>query len=372
MRVSTRLALAVLLAVALGAPAHAAPSAPVFLHGADLSSLPEVEAAGGVFRDGGRTGDALDILHAHGMDVVRLRLWHSPARGVCGLAATERLARRVKQRGMPLLLDLHFSDTWADPAHQTKPAAWKDVHGRALEDSVFEYTRDVLATLRAAGATPDWVQLGNEIGQGLLWPDGKLDGSQKSWQQCAGLLRAAVRGVKKGAGRGANVRVLIHYEGGGDAKGATTFFARLQDERVPFDALALSYYPWWHGTLNALSETLRALATRFDRDLLVVETAYPWTLAWQDDTHNLVGEARQLQKGFPATVGGQRAFLAAVVTRVARTPGGHGRGVFYWEPAAITAPRRGSAWENCALFNAEGELMPSAAGLAGSTRDTLR
>jgi hypothetical protein len=117
----------------LGLPSVGAPAARTrpFLHGADLSALPEIEAAGGVFGDADSSGDAVAILRAHGMDAVRLRLWHAPARGACGLAATVAMARRVKAHGLPLLLDLHYSDTWADPGHQAKPAAWGPVHGRA-------------------------------------------------------------------------------------------------------------------------------------------------------------------------------------------------------------------------------------------------
>jgi arabinogalactan endo-1,4-beta-galactosidase len=328
--------------------------------GIDVSALEQVEAAGAAFSDGGSApgADALTLLRAQGFSAVRLRVWHTPPTSACDLASATRLARRAVRLGMGVMLDLQYSDTWADPGHQSKPAAWAPSSGPALEDSVRRWTRDVVRSLRAAGAGPRWVQLGNEVSNGMLWPDGRLAGpdDEEGWQQFARLLRAASRGVREGAGGGRGVRCVIHFDAGGSPSRARTFAARLVRERVPFDDLGISYYPWWYGPLDSLSATLDTLGS-LGKGLYVLETAYPWTLSWSDTVHNVVGEERQLLPGFAADPVGQCAFLNDVIERVEACP--LGRGVFYWAPEDVSAPRRGSACENTTLFDARGALLPA-------------
>ena len=152
---------------------------------------------------------------------------------------------------------------------------------------------------------------------------------------------------------------MIHIDRGGDVGGATWFFDRLAAQGVDFDVIGLSYYPWWHGTLDDVDATVDSLARRYGKDIIIVETAYPWTLDWHDDTHNLVGLPEQLLPGYPATVDGQRAFLADLIDIVAAAPGGRGRGLFYWAPECISVQGMGSPWENLALFDFNGDLLPS-------------
>jgi arabinogalactan endo-1,4-beta-galactosidase len=155
------------------------------------------------------------------------------------------------------------------------------------------------------------------------------------------------------------VEIMIHLDRGGDAEGAVRFLDRLLAQGVAFDLIGLSYYPWWHGTLDDLRHTLNTLAARYGKPLIVVETAYPWTLGWYDDTRNLVGLESQLHPGFPATVSGQGRFLAELVRVVRETRSGLGRGVYYWSPEAIPVSGAGSAMENLALFDPRGELLES-------------
>lgn len=339
-----------LAAVLLAAPAGARP-----IVGADVSSLPRVEAGGGVFRAADTTADALALLRAAGVDAVRLRVWHSPADGACGVAEAVALARRAHARGMRVLLDPHFSDTWADPGHQSPPAAWRGLPLPVLADSVRAWTRDLVADCVAAGATPEWIQLGNEVDGGLLWDTGRLGRGDDGWEAFATLLRAAADGAREGAPR---VRRVLHVSAGGDADRCAWFYAQAIRHRVPFEVIGVSYYPWWHGSVADLAKNIAALATRFGRDVMVVETAYPWTLRAMDDTHNPVGEPAQL-RGWPATPQGQAAFARAVRRAVARVPGGRGAGTWWWEPAWIAAPRNGSPWENCALFDSTGRALPA-------------
>jgi len=330
--------------------------------GADVSFLPQVEAGGGVFQQDDVPTDLFTILKAHGIDTIRLRLWHSPDDGHSGLAETVALAERAVAAGFDLLLDFHYSDTWADPGHQSKPAAWAGLPFSVLADSVRAYTRDVLAIFATHDATPTLVQLGNEITPGLLWDDGRVDGAfdiPAQWAQLADLLQAAVAGVDDALPGGQRPEIMIHIDRGGNNAGARWFLDSLLAQSVEFDLIGLSYYPWWHGTLTDLEINLDDLATRYGKDLMVVETAYPWTLEWFDDTHNPVGLPEHLLPGYPATPAGQAAFLTAVLEIVNEVPESRGRGVFWWAPEWITSPGFGSSWENVALFDNTGEVLPA-------------
>ena len=352
-----RTSVLVLLLLALALPG----AGQVTWRGADISSLPKIEDHGGVYTDGGEPGDLFAILADHGMNAIRLRLWHTPAEGYCDLDDTLAMAQRAHAAGMDLLLDFHYSDTWADPGHQTKPAAWAAFPFVALVDSVRIRTRDVLLALRAQGTPPTIVQLGNEITPGLLWDDGRVGGAfntPEQWAQLAQLLSAAREGVTEAFAPHPGPQIMIHSDRGGDNGGCRWFFGNLINQGVDFDLIGLSYYPWWHGSLEDLEANLDDLAVRYGKDLVVVETAYPWTLGWFDDTHNMVGLPEHLLPGYPDTPAGQRAFLETVFAMVADVPDGRGRGVFYWAPEWITTPTFGSAWENVALFDETGEVLP--------------
>jgi arabinogalactan endo-1,4-beta-galactosidase len=411
--VPTGLLLLGLLAAAPPDPL-APPAARRFLHGADVSFLPQVEAGGGVFRAGNKPADLLGILRARGIDTVRLRLWHAPAGGggAAGRAASRdsipaaaspstlapalALAARARAAGCDVLLDLHFSDTWADPGRQAKPAAWAALAFAALADSVRAHVRDALMTFAAHGAPPAIVQLGNEITAGLLWDDGRVGGAfdtPAQWDNLAALLKAAVAGARDAAGPagasgapgapGAETtagdgpdpgarrpEIMLHLDRGGDNAGARRWLDNLIARGVEFDLIGLSYYPWWHGTLADLEANLADLALRYGKDLVVVETAYPWTLAWFDGTHNQVGLPSQLLPGYPATPEGQRAFLADLMAIVRSAPRGRGRGLFWWAPEWIATPRFGSAWENTALFDEGGGALPALGAFAGASADS--
>lgn len=338
-----------------------------FMNGADASFLPQVEAAGGAFRDdvgpdAGPPGDALTILRAHGVTAVRIRVWHTPTDGAGGLAAGLALAARAAAAGFDILLDLHYSDTWADPGHQSVPAAWAGLELPVLADSVRLYTRDVVRAFAARGATPRCVQLGNEITAGMLWDTGRVGGAfdtDAQWDRLARLLQAGLEGMDEAVAGRVRPQVMIHIDRGGDNAGARRFLDRLALRNVPFDVIGLSYYPWWHGSPADLAANLGDLATRYGKDIIVVETAYPWTLGWRDSTHNIIGLPSQLLPGYPASPEGQRAFLEAMLDIVRAVPDGRGIGVFWWGADWIPAPGFGSSWENLALFDGEGRALPA-------------
>ncbi|HUU90521.1 MAG TPA: glycosyl hydrolase 53 family protein, partial [Phycisphaerae bacterium] len=304
------------LGAAIVAAPGAAPAQDDFLKGGDVSLLAKIERLGGVYRDAGKPKDALAIFKDHGANCMRLRLFHRPGgKGpvVNGLDYTVALGRRIKDSRLKLLLNFHYSDTWADPGHQAKPAAWRDLPFDRLEAAVFAYSRDTIAAFKKAGALPDIVQIGNEIAPGMLWDDGRVGGkfdTPEQWRQFGALLRAGVRGVKAPIGADERVRIMLHIHPGGSAKVTRWFFDGVLAQGVPFDLIGLSYYPWWHGSFDDLRDNLAATAKRFRKKIVVVETGFPWTTERFDPGGNVFGgEPERLKAAYPQTPAGQKAFL---------------------------------------------------------------
>jgi len=343
-----------------------------FLKGGDVSLLAKIEALGGVYRDNARAADALAIFKARGCNCMRLRIFHSPnGRGpvVNDLAYTRKLARRIKAAGLKLLLDFHYSDTWADPGHQTKPAAWQHLPFDQLKGRVFEYTRDVIAALNKDGALPDVVQIGNEIRPGMLWPDGRVGGkfdTDAQWSQLAGLVGAGLRGVKAAAGP-KRVRTMIHIDSGGSRGATRWFFDNLLARKVDFDMIGLSYYPWWHGSMDALRGNLAATSQRYKKDIVVVETAFPWA-AKRFGRGKFVDKQGRLAAAHPQTPAGQRAFLAELIRTVRRTPGGRGKGVLWWAPEWLAVEGMPHHRQKLALFDERGRALPAMSAFAEAPR----
>ncbi len=342
----------------------------IIWRGADVSFVPQVENGGGVYTEGGEEGDPLEILAAHGVNLIRLRLWHTPVDGWCDLDHTLAMAQRAHDAGQSILLDFHYSDTWADPGQQNKPTAWAALPFATLVDSVHARTRDVMLAMIAQDTPPVMVQVGNEITPGMLWDDGRIGGvfnTPDQWAKLSQLLDAAIDGTEDAFSPDPRPLIMIHSDRGGDNGGCRWFFGNVIAQGVDFDIIGLSYYPWWHGTLDDLEANMDDLAVHFGKDMIVVETAYPWTLGWFDDTHNPIGLPEHLLPGYPDTPAGQQAFLDAVFAIVSDVPGDRGRGVVYWAPEWIISPGFGSSWENLALFDETGEALP---GLEAFTPQT--
>jgi len=333
--------------------------------GGDLSFVPMLESHGVVYTVDESPVDLLDACRDRGWGVVRLRLWHTPAEPWHGLDATVAYAHEIKDAGLELMLDFHYSDTWADPGKQYKPAAWEGLPFEALVDSVYAYTNAVVRRFLDEGVLPEYIQIGNEISPGMLWDDGRVGSpgsawdTPEQWDQFAELLTAGVAGARDSLAPGEETRIIIHVAEGCDNTRAQWFFDNLLARGVSFDIIGLSFYPWWHGDIWGLRDNLADLAPRYGKELMVVETAYPWTLGWEDDTNNMVGDTTQLHPGYDATPAKQFEFLRDLVTVVEATPGGLGAGVVYWEPAWIVVDGGpGCPWENLALFNFDGEALP--------------
>ena len=241
--------------------------------GADISFLPELEARGLKFSDkNGKPGDAIEILKANGFNYIRLRIFnhpelkdgYSPGKGFCDLAHTLQMAKRIKAAGMKFLLDFHYSNYWADPQHELTPAGWANLDFKTLKDSVYQYTKYVVDTLKKQGTAPDMVQVGNEINHGMMWPDGAIN----NLDSLANLIYAGVRGVKEAS---PPTFIMLHIALGGQNEESRWFLDNMLARKVPFDVIGLSYYPKWHGTLTDLKNNMSDLAKRYKKYVMVAE-----------------------------------------------------------------------------------------------------
>jgi len=325
-----------------------------FMYGADISALSEIESRGSMFRDNGKPADAIHILSKHGVNTYRLRLFVNPTMKevvVQDLPYTLRLAKRIKAAGGKFLLDLHYSDTWADPGNQSKPKAWESLAFKELEAKVEAYSSDVMTAFKKAGCLPDMVQVGNEITPGFLWPTGKIGDKEGGWERFTSLLKAGIRGVRSPLAKDDDVKIMIHIATGGSRPHTVFFFSEIAKHGVDFDVIGLSYYPEWHGSIAELKDHLARTAAAFKKPIVVVETAYPWA---PDD------KSAMKDMNWPQTPEGQKEFLQEVTATVKATPGNLGIGVFWWYPEAI--PTKGlHIWQGgrTALFDKNGEALPA-------------
>lgn len=240
--------------------------------GADISFLPQLESRGMKFSDKGVEKDIFEILKDHKFNYIRLRIFNDPAadsgyspkNGFCDLEHTKAMAKRVKAAGMKFLLDFHYSDTWADPGKQFKPSAWKGYNFTELKDAIRSYTKDVLLALKAQGTLPDMVQIGNEINNGIIWPEGKASHMDTLTQ----FLKAGIAGVDD---VDPSINIMLHIACGGQNKKSRYFLDNMISHGVDFDIIGQSYYPKWHGTLDSLKNNLTDLAKRYKQDIIVVE-----------------------------------------------------------------------------------------------------
>ena len=329
-----------------------------FIAGADFSHLTFFEDRGIVYKDSGTPRDALEILKDHGLNCVRLRLFTSSAAQAQAdpydftnnLDYTLPLAVRVKNAGLEFMLDFHYSDTWADPSHQTKPGAWSGLDFDQLVQQMRGYNSNCIAAFAAAGAMPDYVQIGNEITGGLLWPDGQVGGGNDNatqWSQLGELMKAAVQGIHDAAGTN-QPKIIVHIDRGGDWNSTRWFFDNLNQQSVPFDIIGESYYPWWHGDLDALQNCLTNAASRYDKPVIVAETAFPW-----GSSTNIIG--------IPASTNGQVQFVTQLANVVKGVPGGKGLGIVWWGTEYVRLFGYNLAgFDRRSFFNSTGSVLPVA------------
>lgn len=340
------------------------PAATAMERGADLSFTPQELAAGARFTDRGVPGDPVSIMKQNGANYARVRLWVNPPPGYNNLSSDLALARSIKAAGMRLYLDIMYSDFWADPQHQDIPAAWQGQDLQQLAATVRTYSQQVISAFAAQGTPVDMVSIGNEIRNGMLWPVGQVNWTAGTgWDNLATLLKAGVAGVRAGNPPGHQLDVMMHFDQGGDNQQSQAFFGNLTSRGVPFDVIGLSYYPFFHGPIEAMRQNVDALAGQFHKKIVIAETQYPWTLANGDSTGDFVWQPSQVSPGYPASAGGQLSFVSDELSILAQVPDGLGAGLFYWAPEWIPGvgwePGAGTPNDNLTLFDFQGRALPS-------------
>lgn len=359
-----------------------------FIKGMDVSSLLELERLGAKFYDkDGDERNLLSVLQEYGANAIRLRLWNHPyssegelyGGGTNDMETTLELAKRAHERRMDILLNFHYSDFWADPGKQIKPKAWADFTGKRLESAVYDYTRAVLLEFRREGVVPDMIQVGNELSNGLLWPDGK----RPDYETISLLVSAGIAAVRD---TDSDIPVMIHLDNGGNNALYREWFDNyFEKDGVDFEMIGLSYYPFWHGSLADLEYNMRDMAKRYGKELAVAEVSMGYTMDDYADYEKLKPSQRKgmatkpelVRKiEYPMTKQGQADFMKDFMNRIARVPNGLGRGFFYWEPGWIPMPGSGWAteaslkymkdpgpcgneWANQALFDYDGRPLPA-------------
>lgn len=329
--------------------------------GADISSLKKSEDLGGIYAyEDGTQADALKILKDHGMNYARIRIWLKSPSGYHGETRLLDMAKRLKTHDIKLLVDFRYSDTWADPSKQPKPKAWEGLDFDGLKKALYDHTFDVCNNLKAQGTPPDMVQVGNEITNGMVWPDGKND---DRFDNLAELRKEGYRAVKDCSPA---TLVMLHLDNGGNNEMYRRWFDNILKREVPFDLIGASYYPYWHGTLVDLRKHLNDLAIRYKKDIVVVETACPYTSEDKDNFPNVIQD--QLTSGYPLTPEGQKNMLQTIMDIVQAVPNNHGLGIMRrdatwtavkgngWDPAD---PSTGKGWENQALFDFDNRALPA-------------
>lgn len=337
-----------------------------FVMGADLSYVNQILDHGGIYKDEGVEKNPYQILADKGATTARFRLFHNPqwikqAYGDENKQLYHNFddvalgIQRAKEQGMEVLLDFHYSDIWADPASQEAPAAWDGESFEAVKDSIYEYTYVTLSKLGEAGLLPEMVQIGNETNSGMVHPYGEVYGNA-TWQELGELINSGISAVREiESETGEEIKVMLHIA---QPENVSYWFDQITGVGgvEDFEVVGFSYYtPWSEVPLNEISSYVENFRTDFDREVMILETAYSWTMEGADDYNNIFS-SESLVEGYPASKEGQRDFMIELVNQVME---GGGSGVFYWEPAWITSDLQdlwgmGSSWENNALFNFEG------------------
>lgn len=324
-----------------------------FLTGGDISLLASMERLGQRYFDGDQERDLLAIFASRGCNCMRLRLWVEPLGEdiyTSDLAQTLALGKRIKDAGMLFLLDFHYADSWADPEKQPKPKAWQNLDFGELCEAVRAYSRDCIETLRAGGAMPDIVQIGNEIIGGMIWPEGKL-GPRGGFDNLAALIEAGTRGVLEGSGD-TRPQIMLHIDRGADWKGTRWFFEQVEAHGLAYDLMGQSYYPFFHGGIELFRETMQMSAARFGKPIVVVEAGASAQRGMWDGV-----EAKC--RDYPATPEGQKRYLEDVIETMRELPDNLGQGVIWWAPEWITIEGHASSWDGRALFDRSGHALPA-------------
>jgi arabinogalactan endo-1,4-beta-galactosidase len=334
-------------------------AAQTFYRGCDLSYVKELEGCGVQWKENSSVKDILSIFKDNGADVIRFRIWHTPSTGKNGFVDTETMISRAKALGLKVMLDFHYSDTWADPGKQQCPAAWMAVvnNNSVLSDSLYNYTRKTLQTLKDKGLMPEFVQVGNETNGGMCFPGDGTVTWPTDWTKQTLLFNAGIRAIRD---VDAGTKIILHVA---DPKNAEWWAGQLKTNNVTdYDILGISFYPIYHTTttINGFGTIITNIRNTYQKDVMVVETGLPWTNSWDDNTNNLMNGV-PAGYGITPTAEIQAQWLIDLSDKMMSAGG---IGIVYWEPEWVAshitgcpAGPGGSPWENVALFDFSNNLM---------------
>ena len=356
--------------------------------GIDVSTyLEELEHGAKYYRNDEEI-DPLDAFVENGVDYMRIRVWNDPKSpegepylaGSCDINSYVKLAKLAKSKGYKLLMDLHYSDFWADPGKQIIPKAWADFGIDEMTDAVYSFTKECLEIAVREGVAPQLVQVGNEITNGILWPVGKLenDGKRGNYENFCRLIDAGCRACREVV---PGVQIILHLERSHDKAVYQEFFGEMAKAGIDYDIIGASYYPYWHGTPEQLMDNLNACKS-FGKKIMIMELGYGFT----DKGYMLDGEERRLvidaersyipgfTEKYPVTPEGQAEFVKYILSLACENGID---GIFYWEPLWLPgegicwASEAGQAyiheegksttneWANQCLFDYEGRILPA-------------
>lgn len=331
-----------------------------FILGADLSYVNEMIDCGAIYYNEDEIAeDPYSIFGAYGTDLMRVRLWHNPDwTSYSNFEDVAKAIRKGKENGMKILLDFHYSDDWTDPGKQKVPAAWLPIVNKleVLGDSIYNYTSRVLFTLDQRGLAPEYVQIGNEINAEIL-QDPSKEYRQINWERNAYLINKGILAARDFSEKsGLNTQVMLHIA---QPENAIWWFEKARAYGIiDYDWIGISYYPLWSSyDLQSLPEAIQVLSNTSQKKVMVVETAYPFTLNNADGANNILGSSALID-GFPASENGQYRYLQALVKTLDNAGA---KGMVYWEPAWISTDcstqwGKGSHWDNATLFDHNGKV----------------
>lgn len=304
----------------------------VYAKGADISWVTEMEKAGKKFYNTkGEERDCFVLMKELGMNSIRLRVWVNPANGWNGKDDVVAKAVRANDLGMRIMLDFHYSDSWADPGKQNKPAAWASMNFTDLKAALSSHTKEILLALKAKGITPEWVQIGNETTDGMLWEDGRASKNMSQYAQLSTTGYSAVKSVFP------DTKVIIHIDKGNDNARYKFIFDGLKEYGCPCDVIGMSLYPSYINadyktSVDQLISNANILISTYKKEIMVCEVGMPWDSAEEC-----------------------KGFLTYLLTKVRAIPDNKGLGVFYWEPECD------AAWNNYTLGAFKSDGSPTVA-----------
>ena len=325
-----------------------------FIMGMDASCVPALEKGGVKYFDhNGIEKNVYEILSENGINYIRVRVWNDPydangngyGGGNCDIENAITIGKVATEHGMKLLVNFHYSDFWADPSKQMVPKAWKGMDIDEKCDALYQYTKDCLQKLMDAGVDVGMVQIGNETNGAMC---GESSSAVGGWKRIMQLMSAGSKAVREVC---PDALVAVHFANPENADSYASYGKNLDYYQVDYDVFASSYYPYWHGTFENLSQVLGKIAETYNKKVMVAETSYAYTLEDTDFSGNTIGEGGSYPLNYPCTIQGQANLVRDVIDTVAKIP--NGIGVFYWEGTWIAAG--GKNWEeNSSLWEKNG------------------